>query len=103
MHLRIRRWVMWWFAFGVICGVIALGIILGHQLTPAQEQLLAAIGAAHWILGGVVCWALDGVNVEPKRPQMPTSARTGAPESYWHPASDFLLPGGRRSILPWRH
>ena len=103
MHLRIRRWVMWWFAFGVICGVIALGIILGHQLTSGQEQLLVAIGAAHWILGGIVCWALDGVNVESKRPQPPASSKTGVQERYWHPASDFLLPGGRRSLLPWRH
>jgi len=107
MHLRIRRWVIWWFALGVICGVIALSIILGDQLTPTQERLLLALGAAHWILGGVVCWAFDAVNLGNTNPQTPpsttASARTGAQERFSHPASDFLLPGGRRSILPWRH
>jgi hypothetical protein len=57
------------------------------------------IGALHWILGGIVCWAFESVKFqqappreEPKRPD-PAS-------TVWHPPSDFVLPGGRHSLLP---
>ncbi|MEO8597194.1 MAG: hypothetical protein ABI759_28000 [Candidatus Solibacter sp.] len=104
MHLRIRRWVLWWFGFGVICGVIALSEIMGHEFTTAQDKLLLALGAAHWLLGGIVCWAFASVKIEAQRPPASTSKTAPtAPEHFSHPASDFLLPGGRRSLLPWRH
>ena len=45
IHLRIQRWVVWWFYVGVVCGVIALSIILGHQFTRAQEETLTLVGS----------------------------------------------------------
>ena len=95
---------MWWFCIGIICGVIALSVILGDNLTPPQEKLVLLIGAAHWLLGGIVCWAFESVKVEAKE-TAPAAQKSPAntPEHDWHPASDFLLPGGRQSILPWRH
>ncbi len=104
IHLRIQRWVVWWFYVGVVCGVIALSIILGHQFTRAQEGILLLLGVAHWLLGGFVCWAFESVRVEarqaPAAAQKPTKITV---DTEWHPASDFLLPGGRHSVLPWRH
>jgi hypothetical protein len=102
-HLRVHRWVVTWICVGVVCGAVALVIILGHHLTRIEDELLLTIGAAHWLLFGIVCWALDGIKVEPAppapipRPLNPTS------ETVWHPASDFLLPGRKHSLLPWRH
>ena len=96
MKLRIRRWVMWWFSIGIVCGVIAVSIILGDNLTPPQEKVVLLIGVAHWLLGGIVCWAFESVKVQTR--DTPTVERTPAgntPERYWHPASDFLPPGGR--------
>jgi hypothetical protein len=105
IHLRIQHWVVWWFYVGVVCGVIALTIILGHHFTGSQDRLLLLIGAAHWLLGGIVCWAFRGVKVEPHTPALsPTQAAPKVSiEKEWHPPSDFLLPGGRHSLLPWRH
>jgi hypothetical protein len=95
-QLRIRRWVMWWFSTGVICGVIAVSIILGDNLTPPQEKVVLLIGAAHWLLGGIVCWAFASVKVETlDTPPGAQKSADNAPERFWHPASDFLLPGGR--------
>ena len=103
MHLRVRRWVMWWLSIGVICGVIAISIILGDNLTPPQEKIVLLIGAAHWLLGGIVCWAFESVKVEQRPPEPRRKPAANVPERYWHPASDFLLPGRRKSLLPWRH
>ncbi|MEO8371506.1 MAG: hypothetical protein ABI806_20125 [Candidatus Solibacter sp.] len=108
LRIRVRRWVMWWLAIGVVCGVVAVSIIVGDNLTPPQEKIVLLIGAAHWLLGGIVCWAFESVKVEtrvetrdtPRVVQMPADK---TPESYSHPASDFLLPGRGHSILPWRH
>jgi hypothetical protein len=105
IHLRIQRWVIWWFYVGVVCGAIALVNILGHNLTGAQDRILLIFGAAHWLLGGIVCLAFESVKIESRRPLPPPIQKPAntAPETEWHPASDFLLPGGRRSLLPWRH
>jgi hypothetical protein len=105
IHLRIHRWVIWWFYVGVIAGLIVFVNILGHNLTGFQERLLLIVGAAFWLLGGVVCWAFESVKFEPPPlppPEVQKPLKT-ATEREWHPASDFLLPGRRKSILPWRH
>ena len=101
VHLRVRRWVAGWIAIGVFFGAIALVNILGHHLTPVQDRILLLMGAAHWLLGGVVCWAFEGVKFEAgRKPSRPVER---IPEPEYHSASEFLLPGNRRSLLPWRH
>lgn len=103
VHLRVRRWVLWWVYVGLICGTVAVVNILGHHLTGTQDRILILIGTAHWILGGIVCWAFDGVQVETRPPVAPPRLRQAKPSTEYHPASDFLLPGGRKSLLPWVH
>jgi len=106
IHLRIHRWVIWWFYVGVVCGAIALVSILGHGLTGAQDRIILIVGVIHWLLGGVVCWAYECVKVESPRSSPPHTVQKPvgtAPETQWHPASDFLLPGRRHSLLPWKH
>ncbi|MCU1238217.1 MAG: hypothetical protein JWP63_6184 [Candidatus Solibacter sp.] len=100
-NIRVRRWVAWWFFVGIICGGIALANIFGRDLTGAQEKVLLLIGALHWVLGGIVCWAFDSVQIRETPPEPPLE-KVVQPlsETEWHPASDFLLPGRRRSILP---
>ena len=100
VHVRIRRWVIWWFYVGVICGAVALANIFGHDLTHPQERILLLIGALHWLLGGVVCWAFEGVQIRQKEPEPKREALRAPDLTEWHPASDFLLPGGRHSLLP---
>jgi hypothetical protein len=104
IHLRVHRWVVWWVYVGLACGAIAVVNILGHNLTGTQDRILILIGTAHWLLGGIVCWAFDGVQIDTRRPPVtPGEPHDTTPLTEYHPASDFLLPGGRRSILPWRH
>jgi hypothetical protein len=102
IHIRIHRWVIWWLCLGVLCGAIALVNILLRDLTRTQDKVILVVGMVHWILGGIVCWAYDGIQVQsapPRRgtPIQPTDARE------WHSASEFILPGGRKSLLPPRY
>jgi len=101
-HIRVRvhRWVVWWLCFGVVCGAIALVNIFFRDLTRQQDKIILIVGVIHWTLGGLVCWAFDGVKIE----TVPTPERTESAERRpireWHSASEFLLPGGRKSLLP---
>jgi len=101
INVRIRPWVIWWFYVGVFCGGIALANIFGRDLTPSQDRVLLLIGALHWILGGLVCWAFESVKLQPteprrEQPQPADSSRA----TEWHSPSEFLMPGNRRALLP---
>ncbi|HVW85575.1 MAG TPA: hypothetical protein VHB50_12885 [Bryobacteraceae bacterium] len=105
MHLnvRIHHWVLWWFYVGVVCGAVALVNIFTRDLSRTQDKFILIIGVLHWALGGLVCYASEGIRIE--RPYQPEGHITPArrePEE-WHPASDFVLPGNRKSLLPPRH
>ncbi len=101
VHVKIRHWVMWWFYLGVVCGVIALVNIFFRDLSPVDIKLVLIFGVLHWVLGGVVCYCFDGVKIEkPVRPFAKVSQPDASPQTEWHSASDFVLPGGRRSLLP---
>ncbi len=101
VHVKVQHWVMWWFYLGVICGVIALVNIFFRDLTPVDIKLVLIFGVLHWLLGGVICYCFDGVKIE--KPALPF-ARVSQPDASlqkeWHSASDFVLPGSRRSLLP---
>jgi hypothetical protein len=96
IHVRIQRWVVWWIFLGFACGLIAVANILGRDLSHRQETVLLAVGGLHWLLGGLVCWALGAVHVKSldksaPPPQVPS-------EKEWHPASDFVIPGVRHRL-----
>ncbi len=50
IHLRIRRWVLWWLGLGVITGVVALLNVLVRNLTQRQDHVILFVGIAHWVL-----------------------------------------------------
>src|SRR5437764_5600755 len=106
VRLRFHRWVIWWLVVGIIGGAIAITNLLAHHVTAAEDRILILMGAAHWVLGGIVCWAFEGVKMESapesSSPAIENSRDSGAATEY-HPASDFLLPGRRQSLLRWRH
>lgn len=64
IHLRIHRWVLWWFYVGVVCGVVALINILSRDLTRVQERIILVLGVLFWLLGGLVCYACDSVQID---------------------------------------
>ena len=101
IHARIHRWVIWWFYVGVICGVVALANILGRDLTRSQERLLLAVGIAHWLLGGIICYACEGIrfNAPSKKTTFEREPEQMHRHEEWHAASDFLLPGNRKGLL----
>jgi len=105
IQLRIHRWVIWWVFIGVLGGIIAGINMWGHNLSRAEDRILILLGAAHWLLGGIICWMSDGVEIEPQQSPAPPTQELQDPTAAkeYHPASDFLLPGNRRSLLPWRH
>jgi H+/Cl- antiporter ClcA len=102
LHIRIHRWVVWWLSLGVVFGAIALVNILFRDLTRTQDKIILLIGVVHWVLGGIVCWAFEGIKITPPvLPEHHESAQKDFRE--WHSPSDFILPGGRKSILPPRY
>jgi hypothetical protein len=105
LHVRIHRWVFWWFYVGVVVGAVALINILFRNLTREQEQFILAIGALKWVLGGVVCYCLGGIRIEnpsgaPKANKLTAGTVQRPPLKEWHSASEFVLPGRRQSLLP---
>ena len=103
LHLRIHYWVVGWFVIGVVCGAVALVNILSRNLTRGQEDAVLVFGVINWVLGGLVCYNLEAVRVERPSEPAPKEQFESPPheeQTEWHPASDFLQPGGRKRLLP---
>src|SRR5579863_1842889 len=101
LHIRVHRWVVWWFYVGIVCGAIAVVNILARDLMRTEDRVILVIGVLFWLLGGLVCYAYDSIQIvkplhDSTRDEPPRIAET----KEWHSASDFLLPGGRKSLLP---
>jgi hypothetical protein len=98
---HVHRWVLWWFYVGVVCGIVAITTLLLRDLTQAQEHVLIFLGIMHWLLGGLVCWACEGIRTEnPPLPPVQKQAERTNHEKEWHAASEFLFPGGGHTLLP---
>ncbi len=101
LHVRIHHWVLLWIYVGIACGAVALVNILGRTLSPDQETWILVIGVLFWVIGGVICYARDAVRIEtPRHEAAKSSDAPVPPQVEWHSASDFVLPGNRKSILP---
>jgi hypothetical protein len=101
IHLRVHRWVLWWFYVGVACGAVALVNIFVRDLTRTQERVILAMGVWFWLLGGIVCYACEGIQIAaPPQKAAPIETPIVEQQKEWHPASDFVFPGHRRRFLP---
>ncbi len=96
IHVKIHRWVLWWFYIGIVCGVIAVVNILTRNLTRLQDHVILIVGAVHWALGGVVCWAFDGVRIHEAPPP---STQTDGKRPRWK-ASGMAPWIGLRNARP---
>ena len=77
---KVRPWVIWWFCLGIVGAAIALPEIFLRDLTHFQERILLSFGIAHWLLGGIICWAWEGVKFGQAHPEEPHHARSAASE-----------------------
>lgn len=104
IHIHVKHWVLWWFYLGVICGLVALINIFFRDMTPEGIKLALIFGVLFWVLGGVVIYCYDGVKITetPHASNKPPEHITSG-ETEWHSASEFLLPGNRKSIFPPRY
>lgn len=106
VHVRIHHWVIWWVGLGAVCGGVALLNILLRDLSRPQERVILIVGVLFWLLGGVACYGYGGVQiVQPHRRAEKDGAHPDQEHlvrepGEWHPASDFVLPGNRKSLLP---
>jgi hypothetical protein len=100
VHVRIHRWVVWWFYLGIAGGIVALVNILGRDLTRSTEHVLLVLGVIHWLLGGLVCWSLEGIQIHVPQPARKISqqVRLGFHEGPHH-VSEYVLPGGGKTWL----
>jgi hypothetical protein len=105
-HVRIHHWVVVWFYVGVICGVVALVNIFARNLAPETVRLVLFFGVLFWVIGGLICYGYDGVRIQSmpdSGPKKDKRDQTQAETPEWHSASDFVLPGNRKSLLPPRY
>ena len=101
LHFKVHRWVLWWFYIGVVCGVVAIVNIMLRHLTRTQEEAILVVGVMHWVLGGIACYFYHSVQFEKPSHEFPNNEdHRGKEQTEWHEGSDFLLPGGRQSLLP---
>ncbi len=104
IHISIHRWVRWWVYLGIAFGAIAVANIVGRNLSRAQENVILLVGVAHWVLGGLICYACEGIRIEaPKQSRAKNNKLPSRELPEWHVASDFLLPGNRKRLLPPNH
>src|SRR5215469_15671748 len=106
LHFCVHHWVLWWFYVGIACGVVALVNVLFRDLTRTQETVILVLGVLFWLLGGLVCYAYEGIQLIVKPQQQPPrretrkddgqKSREDDDQKEWHPASDFVLPGTQR-------
>lgn len=94
--LNVHRWVRWWFYVGVVCGAVALADIFFRHLTRTQEDVILLLGVVHWCLGGLVCWAWDGIRLEKAIQEQKSEPETLAPGSEPKVLTDFMLGGAPR-------
>lgn len=101
VHIRVKHWVLWWFYVSVALGAVAIVNILGRDLSRRQERIILFMGVIHWVLGGLVCYVCDSVQIQTssQKPEQTEVPRVNVLKE-WHAASDFLFPGGRKSLLP---
>ena len=99
--LHVRRWVRWWFYVGVVCGAVALANIFFRNLTRTQEEVILFLGVVFWLLGGLVCWAWEGIKLEkPAQLQEGKEGASIAPGREPGVLSDFMLRGRGQLRLP---
>lgn len=103
MAVRVHPWVLWWFYVGVACGVVAVANILFRDLTRTQERWILALGVVHWALGGLVCWATEGIQIE-RRMSHEHAAENELIRAEWHDTAEVLDPMERQMWRrsPWR-
>jgi hypothetical protein len=105
IHLRVHRWVVSWFIVGIFLGAIAIINIVFRDLSRTQDRTILIVGALNWLLGGIVCYGYGGIRIQRldqngKTDHSSASVRNRRPQNEWHPASDFLLPGNHKHLLP---
>ena len=59
IHFHIHHWVIWWFYVGVVLAGMATMNILERHLKPPQDLVLLIFFGLFWLLGGLVCYALE--------------------------------------------
>ena len=64
IHLHIQHWVIWWLYVGLILAAVGLVNVLDRHLTRSQEDFAVVFCVLFWLLGGAVCYAVDGVSKE---------------------------------------
>jgi hypothetical protein len=103
LHIRIHHWVVGWLFLGVVLGTVAIINILFRDLSRTQERMILTIGALNWLLGGLICYGYGGIRIdrstEPAKFDKPVRGANDGPTE-WHATSDFVFPGGRKSLLP---
>lgn len=67
IRLRVHHWVVWWFWLAVIFSGVSLLNVLVRNLTRPQDKVVAIVSALFWVIGGIFCYAVEGVQVEHRR------------------------------------
>ena len=96
-HVRLHHWVVGWIYVGIACGVAALANIVLRALTHRQEVIILVIGALYWAMGGLLCWAWEGVRIQRASRLRKTQRVEREGSAKTEHLSSFLAVPGRRT------
>ena len=101
IYPRVHHWPVWWLYAAAICAVVALVNVVDRDLSSVQLKVVIIIGALFWLLAGLGCYGYEDVRtgIPPKAP-LTSRVLKELQQREWHAASEFVLPGNRKSVLP---
>ena len=80
------------------CGRVSKHFVSGPR--PIAGKSNSSCWVLHWLLGGLVCYACEGIQVEaPRQPPKTNQPASIDQETEWYPASYFVLPGRGGKLL----
>jgi hypothetical protein len=101
---RIQHWIVDWLWLGMVCIIVALVNIFARPFSDRTASLVLFFTGLSWVIGGIICYGFEGI--KPPLPSGKAHSETpagDAPVQEWHSASDFVIPGTRKTFILTHH
>lgn len=95
IHVHMHHWVKIWIYVGIVCGAVALVNIFGRRLSDSQVDWILAMGALNWVVGGLICYFWDAVEI-----YIPSRSRKLAVRGEHRYGSGLVARGHHQDMLP---
>ncbi len=95
IHVHMHHWVKVWILVGIICGAVAVANIFSRHLTDTQVDWILAVGVLNWVVGGLICYLWDAVEI-----YIPSRSRRLSPRGESRYGSGLVAHDHHEHMLP---